>query len=188
VGDDKKVTTLKGASLKHNLLAIQSLYGDETLAKVRSVMPPEYRERLEHVTALDVLTPEIFGELHEAVRKVRGTNNWETAHAIGSEAARLEFGGIYRVLLRAVQYDTIWDRVERAWNHIVGRGAFKWIERRDDYAKADIVGVTNFHPALWHSAAGRAERLLLMSGAKSASVVMLEALPTRATFEAYWVR
>jgi hypothetical protein len=185
--EERRETVIKGATLKHSLLAIESLWGQETLAKVKELLPPRTREWVDHVTLLDMIPPEVFGDLHEAVKKTLGSTGWEASHALGSEAARLEFGGIYRVLLRAVQYDTVWDRIERAWDHIVGRGAFRWIERRDDFVKAEIVGVTGFHPGIWHSAAGRAERLLVMSGAKSANVTMMEALPTRSMFEAYWV-
>lgn len=185
--EDRRGTLIKGATLKHTLAAIENLHGPEVLARVKETLSPRAREWVDHLTPLDMITPDVFGEVHDGVKKVLGAPGWEASHGLGSEAARVEFGGIYRVLLRAVQYDTVWDRIERAWNHIVGRGAFRWIDRKDDYVKAEIVGVTGFHPGIWHSAAGRAERLLVMSGAKSAQVTMLEAAPTRASFEAYWV-
>ncbi|MGZ3422369.1 MAG: hypothetical protein ACXWUG_10370 [Polyangiales bacterium] len=185
--EERRGTGIKGATLKHNLLAIQNLYGAEALAKIKAGVSPSVRERMEHVTPLDMIPPEVFGEIHETMKQVLGTTGWDASHAVGSEAARLEFGGIYRVLLRAVQYDTVWDRIERTWNHIVGRGAFRWIERGDDFVKGEVVGVVNFHPGIWHSSAGRAERLLVMSGAKSAHVTMIETSPTRGSFEAYWV-
>jgi hypothetical protein len=187
VVEERKPITLRGSVLKHNIKAILNLHGKAGWEKVKSHIAPPILERIEKATVLEPLEPEIFAALHEALRQVYGGDHWEASFAVGSEAARVEFGGVYRVILRAVQYDTIWDRIERTWNHIVGAGAFRWIERREGFVSAEIVGVTGFHPGLWASAAGRAERLLIMSGAKSASVTMLQTTPTRATFEAYWV-
>lgn len=173
--------------MRHTLLAIRNLWGEEKLAAVKARLDADTRAQVDKLPPLDEVPPNIVGAIHDALRVELGNAGWEASHDVGMEAARLEFGGIYRVLLRAVQYDTIWDRVERTWNHIVGRGAFKWHERRDGYVKAEIIGVTGFTPGIWHSAAGRCERLLTMSGAKSAEVHFIETLPTRALFEAHWV-
>ena len=185
--DERKPVTIRGSILKHNVKAIRNLYGESGWEQIKAHMPASIVARIEKATAIEPIEPDVFAALHEALRQVHGGDNWETSFAVGSEAARVEFGGVYRVVLRAVQYDTIWDRIERTWNHIVGAGAFRWIERREGYVSAEIIGVTGFHPGIWASAAGRAERLLIMSGAKSASVTMLQASPTRATFEAYWM-
>jgi hypothetical protein len=129
----------------------------------------------------------VFAALHEAVRTTVGGGKWDAAHAIGMEAARLEFNGVYRVVIRAIQYDDVWDRIQRTWDHIVGRGAFRWIERSEGHARAEIAGVPGFNLGCWWSACGRAEKLLLMSGAKSANVAIVEHGIGRATFDAVWL-
>jgi len=90
-------------------------------------------------------------------------------------------------MMRAIQYDGVWDRMQRAWDHIVGRGAFRWIERGDGHARAEIHGVPGFNLGCWYSAAGRAERVLLLSGAKSANVAIIEHGVGRAVFDAVWL-
>jgi hypothetical protein len=53
--------------------------------------------------------------------------------------------------------------------------------------RAEIAGVPGFNLGCWWSACGRAEKLLLMSGAKSANVAIVEHGVGRATFDAVWL-
>lgn len=181
------VVTLRGSVLRHNLKAIRNLFGDDGYARVMNALKPEIRERLESVVPVESVPVEIFATLHEAVRATVGNGKWDSSHAIGMEAARLEFNGVYRVIIRAIQYDDVWDRIQRTWDHIVGRGAFRWIERTSGHTRAEIVGVPGFNLGCWWSACGRAEKLLLMSGAKSANVTIVEHGVGRATFDAIWL-
>lgn len=181
------VVTLRGSVLRHNLKAIRNLFGDDGYARVMRALKPELRERIDSVVPVEGVPVEIFAALHEAVRTTVGNNTWDAAHAIGVEAARLEFSGVYRVVIRAIQYDDVWDRIQRTWDHIVGRGAFRWIERSEGHARAEINGVPGFNLGCWWSAAGRAEKLLLMSGAKSANVSIVEHGLGRCVFDAVWL-
>jgi hypothetical protein len=192
IATTSSAATLRGTVLKHNLLAIRNLHGEDGLARVVAgvvaALPADIRERIDgNILQVDAIPISVFAALHEAVKDTLGNGKWDLSHAIGSEAARLEFGGVYRVFIRAVQYDALWERIERTWNHIVGRGAFRWIERRDGYIRAEIHGVVGFNRGLWTSAGGRAERLLLMSGAKSAQVSLVDLNASRGVFEAIWL-
>ena len=180
--------TLRGSVLRHNLKAIQNLFGDDGYAQILAGLDEPTRERLEHIVPVEEVPVEIFAAVHESVRNAVGAGNWQASHAIGMEAARLEFSGVYRVLIRAIQYDDVWDRMQRTWDHIVGQGAFRWIERDEGHARAEIVGVPGFNLGCWWSAAGRAEQVLLMSGAKSANVTIVEHAHGRATFDAIWLK
>lgn len=179
--------TLRGSVLRHNLKAIKNLHGAEGLERVLSALKPDIRERIDNVVAVEAVPVELFAALQESVRVQLGHGKWDTSHAIGSEAARLEFTGVYRVLMRAIQYDDVWDRMQRTWDHIVGTGAFRWIERGEGHTRAEIHGVPGFNLGCWYSAAGRAERVLLLSGAKSANVSILEHGVGRAVFDAVWL-
>jgi hypothetical protein len=179
--------TLRGSVLRHNLKAIKNLHGGEGLERVLSALTPELRERVENVIGIEAVPVELFAALQEAVRIQVGHGKWDASHAIGSEASRLEFGGVYRVFIRAIQYDDVWDRIQRTWDHIVGSGAFRWIDRSEGHARAEIHGVPGFNLGCWYSAAGRAERMLLLSGAKSANVSIIEHGVGRAVFDAIWL-
>ncbi len=179
--------TLRGSVLRHNLKAIRNLFGDEGYERIMSGLRPELRERIEGVVAVESVPVEVFATLHESIRASIGNNKWEAAKAIGMEAARLEFSGVYRVIIRAIHYDDVWDRIQRTWDHIVGTGAFRWIHREAGHTRGEINGVPGFNLGCWWSAAGRCEQLLLMSGAKSASVDIVEHGPGRATFDAVWL-
>jgi hypothetical protein len=179
--------TLRGSVMRHNLKAIRNLYGADGYERIMGVLKPNVREKLEHVVPVEGVPVDVFAQLHEAVRATVGNGKWDAAHAIGMEAARLEFAGVYRVLIRAIHYDDVWDRIQRTWDHIVGTGAFRWIERNEGHARAEIAGVPGFNLGCWWSAAGRCEKLLLLSGAKSANVSIVEHGVGRATFDAVWL-
>ena len=122
-----------------------------------------------------------------AVRDVFGDGKWDHSHTLGVIASQIDFTGLYRLYLRAVQYDTIWDRTERAWSNYNSQGEARWVDRTTTSATGEIRGVTGYNAGLWNSVAGRAEGLLRMAGVTTATVQLVEGSTTHATFSAIWI-
>lgn len=97
----------KGAAIKSTLAAIEKLHGAAVQKELIASLPAEMRDRITPVLPVQWYPVEIVAAIHAAVRDRIGRGSWEASHAIGVEAARIDFTGIYRVFLRAVQYDTI---------------------------------------------------------------------------------
>jgi hypothetical protein len=121
------------------------------------------------------------------VRDVLGGGKWNASHRLGVAASRIDFTGVYRVMVRAVQYDTIWDRAERAWMQYNSQGDAHWTDRSESSAIGVIRSVNGYNMGLWQSVAGRMEGLLQLAGVKAASVEVLEGSATAARIEAIWV-
>jgi hypothetical protein len=179
---------VRGAGIRSTLFAIEELYGKAGLEHVKEALPPHLRAELEPALLPVKWYPvEIPATIHFTVRDAFGGGTWDASHKLGVAASRIDLTGIYRVLVRAVQYNTIWDRTEQAWSRYNSQGDARWVERGPSSAIGIIRGVGGFNMGLWCSVAGRTEEMLRMSGVKSASVVVAEGTPTSARLDAVWV-
>jgi hypothetical protein len=179
---------IRGAGIRSLLLAIEKLHGPERLAEVKDAVPDHVREQIEHVLPVQWYDVEVSSTLQVAVRDVLGGGKWDEAHRLGFEAARIDFGGLYRVFVRAVSYETIWDRAPRIWSQYNSQGSAEWTDRREGYAIGRIRGAAGYNFGLWESVAGRMEGMLQMTGLKTATVTVKESSSTYATFEAMWIK
>src|SRR5208283_3754268 len=109
--------------------AIESLHGKPALERVRAVLSPRIREQVDQAKPLEWYPVEPSAALHLAVRDVLGGGTWTVNHDLGKEACRIDFTGIYKALIRTVQYDSVWDRMERAWQQYASAGDVKWFDR-----------------------------------------------------------
>jgi hypothetical protein len=178
----------KGAAIKSTLTAIEKLYGAAAYRHVLDAIPEDIRAQITPtVISVRWYPVEVSAAIHLALRDRVGRGSWEPSHAIGVEAARNEFTGIYRVFLRAVQYDTLWERMERAWSHYNSAGRLQWLEQKPGSMSVQIVGVSGFNPGIWQVIAGRTQELLHLSGARSPSCTPRDMSPTSARIEGIWL-
>jgi hypothetical protein len=178
---------LKGLGLKNTLVALEKLHGREALERVREAMPSRLRESIVNVLPLEWYPVELTAAVHVAIRDTLGGGQWSESQRISREAAMVEVTGVYRVILRAVQYDTVWDRMERMWPQYYDAGEARWIDRGRGHATAEFRGVAGFNEGMWGSIAGRIEILLEMTGARGAAVTVKQPSSTHATIEALWL-
>lgn len=178
---------LKGVAIRSTMKVIDKLYGPKGIALVKAALPARHREAIDHILAVEWYPVEMSAALHVAIRDVFGAGSWDVSHTIGLEAAKLEFTVFYKAIIRAVQYDTIWDRMERVWPLYNTTGKPDWFERGRGCARGEITGVAGYNPGVWNSVAGRCEGILVLSGARGASVVAKNPSSTRCDFEALWL-
>jgi len=178
----------KGAALRSTLQAIANLYGDEMLAQIKGTLRKEIRAQIEpRILSVAWYPIEVSAAIHVAIRDTLGNGQWDMSHTIGMEAAKIDFTGIYRVLLRSMQYDTVWDRAQRAWDNYNSQGKASWGEREAGGAKGIVTGVIGFNRGIWNAVAGRFESLILLSGARGASVEVQEPSASGCRFNALWL-
>jgi hypothetical protein len=90
---------------------------------------------------------------------------------------------MYRVLLRAVHYDSIWDRICTAWSNYNSRGEVKMTVHDRGHATGIVHGVLGFNEGQWRSIAGRTEQLIILAGARAAEVEVHDPTSTSARLE-----
>jgi hypothetical protein len=180
---------IRGAGLKSLLQAIEKVHGREKLESVRQAVPKHLREQIEpSLLPVQWYPVEINAAVHVAVRDVLGGGKWDEAHRLGIAAARIDFGGIYRVFVRAVSYETIWDRAPRIWSQYNSQGSALWNDRRDDGALGIIRGAAGYNQGLWQSVAGRMEGMLTMTGLRAVNVSVVESSSTYCRLQAMWIK
>jgi hypothetical protein len=179
---------IRGAGIKSLLHAIEKVHGPQGLEAVKAAVPEHIREQIEpRVLPVQWYPVQVSASLQVAVRDVLGGGTWEEAHRLGVAAAKIDFGGIYRVFLRAVPYETIWDRANRIWTQYNSQGTAEWTDRREGSARGLIRGASGYNMGLWKSVAGRTEGLLKLAGCRSAAVTIVEASSTHCRLEAVWL-
>jgi hypothetical protein len=178
---------VKGIGLKHTVVALERIHGKAGLEIVKAAMPARFHETIATLKPLEWYPVEIAAHLHLAIRETLGGGLWTESQRISMVAAKLDITGPYRMMMRAVQYDTVWDRMERIWPQYYDAGEAKWVDRGRGHATAEFRGVAGFNEGMWGAIAGRIEMLLEMTGARGAAITLKDMSSTRATLEALWL-
>jgi hypothetical protein len=178
---------IKGTAFRSTLAAIEKMYGAAGLRAVRAAMEPEERAALDQILAVGWYPVELSAALHVAARHVLGFGSWDVSRTLGHEAARIDYSGVYRVVIRAVQYDSVFSRLERTWRHYCTLGSFRWQERRPGCMRATIRDVRGFNEGMWLGVAGRTAELLRMIGSRAADCHVVDVDDRACTLEAMWL-
>ena len=180
-------SALKGTALRSTLAAIEKLHGRAALQAIKASFDDDARETLDHILPVSWYPVALGAAVHDGVRRVIGHGDWEASRLVGREAARIDYTGVYRVLLRSIQYDTVFERVELAWRSYYSLGTFSWTRPGPGMMHAKVTGVRGFNTGMWNACAGRTETLLLMTGARVADVRVLDPTDHECSFDAMWV-
>lgn len=177
---------VKGVAIRSLLAAVEDAFGKDGLGRVTDALDPEIRVQLEPVVLASSFYPvAVSAALHEAIRHRLGGGSVNANRRVGAEAARRDFGGIYRVFIRVADYERLLGGIERAWRQYNSHGTIEW-QRGVHEARGAIRDVDGFTEAMWHSIAGRFETMLLLSGAKHASVQVADWSASHAALHARW--
>lgn len=179
---------LKGTAVRGTLQAIERLHGEAGRVAVEGHLA----EPLRAIVAEGVVTAgwypvELNAQIHVAVRELFGNGSWAKSRAIGREAAKIDFGGVYRVLLRAVPHATLWERVGLAWNQYNSGGVSHWEVTAPGTALGTVTEVSGYNDGLWESVAGRLETMLERSGVRARNVTLVDKTPSFVRCEVLWL-
>lgn len=158
---------VRGTALRSILSGIERISGAEGLATVVAAVPRHVRDRIDGSGPLPTLDYPIdtSATLHLAIRDTIGHGTWLLNHKVGIAAARVDFGGVYRAVLWALDYESLFSRMGRTWNRYLSHGSVRYDLRRDGIT-IDVEDVGGFNQGMWASIAGRVEGLLAMRSAK----------------------
>ena len=178
---------VKGVALRTTLLSIELELGKDALDRVMRAVPPDTREAL----APGVLAASSYdirhqAALHEAVREQLGAGTFTANRRVGARAAKIDFGGVYRVFVIAATYERLVRTADRAFRQYNSQGAVVWKRIERGHADGEVVGVDGWTEAMWHALAGRLETLLVLGGAKHATVRVEAPTSTGCHMHAEW--
>jgi hypothetical protein len=179
---------IKGTGIRSLFEAIRKLRGEEGLAAVLEAVPADVRDELEpRVVASRFYPVRVSASLQQAVHDTIGHGHWTLSHQLGVEAAHIDFSGVYRIFIRTLGDDTLWNAIERAFQQYNSQGEAKWLDRRRGRARGVVTGVEGYNEGMWQSVAGRVEGLLTLAGARGASVEVRNPRPDGCELEAIWL-
>jgi hypothetical protein len=179
---------IKGTAIRSLLLAIERVCGHEAVGRVKEALPPEVRAQIgETVLATRFYPVEVVAALHDSIRQVLGQGTWEMNHRLGTEAAKIDFGAVYQVFIRVMDYDFVLDRIARAWGQYNSRGRLRITERSAGHAVFMIDDVSGYTEGMWEGIAGRCEGILQLCGSRRVRARLVTSNPTGCRIEADWV-
>ncbi len=179
---------LKGTGVRSTLAAAEKVVGAEGLARALDRLPSELRGMVDAgILSAGWYPVEINAGLHVAIHELYGKGGWEPNREIGRQAARSDFGGVYRVLLRTVSHATLWERVALAWRQYNSGGEARFAHPRPGEAYGIVTGAAGYNRGLWESVCGRLEVMLELTGVRASSVSLAEATPTSVRTEVLWL-
>jgi hypothetical protein len=180
---------VKGTSIRNIFAGVESAFGEQGVMRVKGALSPEWLERVEPVVLAASNYPvELSAAIHEAIRTELGAGGLTANRRVGAAAARIDFGGIYRVFLRVADYETLLRGLDRAWRQYNSQGRVIWEHVGERDASGRVVDVTGFTEAMWTSIGGRLETILVLAGAKKASVHLGECSGTHVVLLPKWSR
>jgi hypothetical protein len=179
---------VKGTAIRSVLLALEKIAGRSGFDRVIRRIPPAHRVQIEPSVLASCQYPvDIAASLHMAIAIELGDSGYLVNHRIGIAAARVDYGTVYRAILRAVvDIDSLLEKVGLNWKQYNSQGHVIWRERRAGFVRGEIRAVVGYNEPMWWSVAGRIEELLRMCGAKSAVVRPTRSEETECDLEARW--
>lgn len=179
---------IKGTALRSTVSAIPRVAGEGGFARVLAVLPPDVRDEVERGPLASKWYPASFSAaLHLAIHEAIGGRTWLMNHKVGVEAARIDYRGVYRTVLWALDIDTLLDRLPPSWRQY-NSGGEATIEKGPGRATACVVGVAGFNQGMWTAIAGRVEGLLTMGRARSAVARVAHSTESSCQIDIRWSR
>lgn len=178
---------VKGVTIRGLLSAIDIAFGPGASRRIVDALAPEIRAVLEPVVlASSMYAIEVPCAIHEAVRQELGGGSVIANRKLGAAAARDDFRGVYRIFIRIADYPRLLQGIERAWRQYNSRGTVSWTLSGASEAECVIGDVSGYSEAMWHSIAGRFETMLVLGGAKHASVAVGDWSDEHVSLRARW--
>lgn len=166
---------VKGTAIRTTLTAIEEVFGAAGLAKVRAALPPEVRAQLGGMVLASQSYPiAVSAAIQEAVRVQLGAGLLHANRKVGAAAGRIDFGGVYRVFLRASSYELMLRSMDRAFRQYNSQGEVIFGRIVPGEAEGSVRGVTGYTEPMWTAIAGRIDALLLLGGAQAATTTVVD--------------
>lgn len=179
---------IKGTAIRSTLQALSGLHGIEVAARVRAALPADIRAEIEAAIPTKMQRVELSAALQATIREVVGNGDCAVNYGIGIEAARLDFGGIYRIFLRMADVETSLRRLAGAWRQYNSQGAVTWESLVPGRGRCSVAGTAGFNEPMWVAIAGRVAGLLRLAGASTSSASIVRWSDDGCTLDVQWSR
>lgn len=164
---------MKGTAIRTTLSAIAETYGPDAVIKVRAALPDDVKDELEGgVLASRGYPVRVPAAIQEAIRVELGGGRLDANRKIAATAGRIDFGGVYKIFVRAASYELLLRSMERAFRQYNSKGRVCWHRIETGLGEGTIDQVAGYTEPMWSAVAGRVEALLLLAGAKDATVTV----------------
>jgi hypothetical protein len=178
---------VKGTALRTTLASIEEVYGVAGLAKVRRALPEAAAAAVDTgILASSSYPVSLAAALQDTVRSELGAGSLLANRRVGAAAGRIDFGGVYRVFLRASSYELLLRSMDRAFRQYNSRGTVKWSRIVTGEAEGTVSDVQGYTEPMWTAIAGRTESLLLLGGASIATAQITRFSAADADLQLRW--
>lgn len=179
---------VKGTALRGVLAATEAVYGAAGLESVLAGLTGEQRDALANLVPSTWYPIALSAELHRSITKHLGRGATTANYRVGVEAARRDYGGVYRAVLWTMEPHSVLERMGRTWRQYNSEGMVEILRVGEREARAVITGASEYHAGMWHAIAGRVEGALKLCGVSSVRATVGENDATHCTIDAVWVK
>jgi hypothetical protein len=180
---------LKGQMLRTFSTSVRELRGQDVLDATMVRARPEIADglRLGAIMSNGWYPVAWFAELHKTVGEVTGEGA-ELSRAIGREATRQDFKGVYRFFAMILSPESIMARANRVYRMFWNTGEVHVLEARRGYTKLHFDNCVGYDPRLWAQMMGAVEMLGEVGGGTNTTMRVLRGggEETELLIEATW--
>ena len=164
MGDGPKT---KGQNLRTFVTSLRVVEGPHAVAATLERLPAEIRVGLgsDSILANAWYPVAWYAALHAAAAEATG-RGLELARAIGREASRQDFTGIYRILSVVLSPQTVVARAPRVFASFWDTGSARVVEVRHGFVRLEFEGCAGYDARLWEDLSGAVESLIEVTGGR----------------------
>jgi hypothetical protein len=156
----------KGVMFRSTLNALDRLRGEGAADRALALLSPEVSHALRGGLVATGWYPVAWlRELHDAAQRACGSGP-QLARAIGYEAARADFRGVYRFLASLLAPEKLIELTPRIWDG----GRTQFTEAREGMSSGRYTECRGFDHNIWESIIGGSIAILEIGGAKNVRI------------------
>lgn len=179
---------VKGTALRGVLAATEAVYGPNGLESMLGGLTGEVRDTLANLVPSTWYPIALSAELHRSITKNLGRGSTTANYRVGVEAARRDYGGVYRAVLWTMEPHSVLERMGRTWRQYNSEGMVEMERVGEREARAHISGASEYHDGMWYAIAGRVEGALKLCGIGSVRVTVGDRDATGCAIDVVWVK
>jgi hypothetical protein len=159
---------IKGVALRNFRAVLADVCEPQDVERVDAKVPREVREALDRgrIVSGGWYLLDWYKAMHSAAREVLHAGP-SLPRKIGRESTRRDLTGIYRIFLQMVSPQLMVSLSSRIFGLYYSEGSMRVAEKRDGYARVDLVDCLGFDENIWQDVLGASELALELAGAKN---------------------
>jgi hypothetical protein len=167
---------VKGVAFRSVLTLVERSLGPSAMESAVSAMPEEVAKahRYGEIIASGWYPIAWYRETWQGILGASGRGD-DFVRKVGRDSIDLDFGSIYRTLMRVLSPKTLVSVGMTHFGQIYDTGNVETFDPRDTSLRLRFTGCAGFDHTMWVEVLGSCERLAELTGAKNARSTILEA-------------